>query len=201
MFTGIIQAAVNIVKTEQRGTCLRVRIARPAKWVVTLGQSITVDGICSTVMTFGKTYFDVEYMPETLAKTTAAQFQKNTTVNLERSLTLRDPLDGNIVQGHVDACGTVVKIEHQGESRLISISYPALLKKYVAPQGSIVVNGVSLTVAGTAKNIFTVALIPYTLSHTNLGILQKGDQVNVEIDVLARYVVNALQQSKAAKKK
>ena len=200
MFTGIIQATTKIVSVEKKDTCLRVRVTRPAKWSIALGQSITVDGICSTVVAFGKTYFDVEYMPETLRKTTAGQFMKDRTVNLERSLTLRDPLDGSIVSGHVDACGTVTVIEHEGESWLITLSYPLTLSKYIAAQGSIVVNGVSLTVAQMKKKgTFTVALIPYTLTHTNLGGLRKKDRVNIEIDVLARYVVHAL-ESKNKKK-
>ena len=196
MFTGIIQVTGSVVQAKKRGTCVQVRVARPAKWNIALGQSITVDGICSTVVSHGKTYFDVEYMPETLRKTTAGQFAQGRMVNLERSLTLRDPLDGSIVQGHVDACGRVTKREHQGASWLISISYPRTLAQYIAPQGSIVINGVSLTVARVKNNTLTVALIPYTLNHTNLGSLREKDQVNVEVDVLARYVVHALKSKK-----
>ncbi len=201
MFTGIIQTTVRVLKTQEDDTCLLVRITRPLKWRITLGQSITVDGICSTVVSFGKSFFDVVYMPETLRKTTAGAFVKDSMVNLERSLTMAQPLDGSIVSGHVDASGRVGRIVEEGTSWLVSISYPMKLAKYVSPQGSIVVNGVSLTVAGTEKNIFTVALIPYTLEHTNLGSLRKGDKVNIEIDVLARYVVNALENNSVMKKK
>ena len=154
MFTGIIQATVPVLKTQQDGTCLLVRITRPLKWRITLGQSITVDGICSTVVSSGKSFFDVVYMPETLRKTTAGAFAKESTVNLERSLTMADPLDGSIVSGHVDASGKVARIVQEGESWLVSISYPMKLSQYVASKGSIVVNGVSLTVADTKKNIF-----------------------------------------------
>ena len=206
MFTGIIKATVPIVGATKQGTCLRVRIKKPAKWRLTLGQSISIDGICSTVVTSGKTFFDVEYMPETLSKTTAGIFAKDDPVNLERSLALGDALDGNIVQGHVDACGEVMGTDDQGESRLMQISLSQPLRKYVASQGSIVVNGVSLTVASVGKGVFTVALIPYTLKHTNLGKLKRGDSVNIEVDVLARYVVQALETNrltvqKNAKKK
>src|SRR3989344_1330050 len=106
MFTGIIQAVMPIVSVTSAGECLRVRIKRPSGWKLALGKSIAVDGACSTVMSLKPSFFEVEYMPETLAKTTVGSFQKNTLVNLERPLALRDLIDGGLVQGHVDARGT-----------------------------------------------------------------------------------------------
>lgn len=192
MFTGIIQAAVPILSVVPKGECLLVRIKKPAGWKVNLGQSIAVDGVCSTVVTHKSGFFEVEYMPETLAKTTVKAFQKNTSVNLERSLTLKDFIDGHLVQGHVDARGIVGKIDEKGETKEIAITVPKDLMKYIATKGSITVNGVSLTVARSAKNTFGVALIPFTLTHTNLGLLKKGDSVNVEIDMMARYAEKVL---------
>lgn len=188
MFTGIIQSVMSVVATSPKGECLCVRIKKPAGWKLSSGQSISVDGVCSTVTLLRSFFFEVEYMPETLAKTTVGLFQKNTQVNLEQSLTLRDFIDGHLVSGHVDACGIVQKITSKGKTKEMTITVPKELKKYIATKGSVTVNGVSLTVALAEKNTFRVALIPYTLAHTNLGLLEKGSRVNVEIDVVARYV-------------
>jgi riboflavin synthase len=194
MFTGIIQATVKVRKTEKAGECLRVSVERPSHWPLVHGQSIAIDGVCSTVVAFDEQSFDVEYMPETLAKTSVGNFQEGTEVNLERSLTLQDFIDGSLVQGHVDTTGKIEKIKDIGETKEMTLSFPSELKKYIAPKGSIVVNGVSLTVASVDEGGFRIALIPYTLTHTNLGLLEEGSSVNIEVDMLARYAVNALQQ-------
>lgn len=191
MFTGIIQKTAPILSVTHEGECLRVRIKKPLGWKLALGQSIALDGVCSTVISHKPTFFEVDYMPETLAKTTVKMFQKNQIVNLEQSLTLKDFVDGGLVQGHVDACGIVKKIKKNGKTAILHITIPEALKKYIAPQGAVTVSGVNLTVVRRVKNTFAVALIPYTLTQTNLGLLKKGDQVNVEVDVLARYVVAA----------
>lgn len=191
MFTGIVQKMAPLLSVVSRGECLQVRIKKPPGWKLSLGQSIAVDGVCSTVVSSQSDFFEVEYMQETLTKTTVKTFEKNQVVNLERSLTLKDFVDGGLVQGHVDARGTVKKGEKIGGTTLLEIIIPKALKKYIAPIGSVTVNGVSLTVARVKKDTFSVALIPYTLGHTNLGFLKKGDEVNVEVDILARYVVNA----------
>ncbi|MFZ2187660.1 MAG: riboflavin synthase [Candidatus Moraniibacteriota bacterium] len=196
MFTGIIQTVVLIISVAPKGDCLCVRIQKPAGWKLVLGQSMAIDGICSTVTLLRSSFLEVEYMPETLDKTTAGSFRKNTPVNLERSLTLRDFVDGHLVQGHVDARGTVRKREGTENTREITIAVPKELGKYIATKGSITVNGVSLTVAKAAKDTFRVALIPYTLTHTNLGLLKKGDSVNVEIDIIARYAEKILRDTK-----
>ena len=200
MFTGIVQKMAPLLSVTPLGACLRVRIKKPLGWKLTLGQSIAVDGVCSTVTRISpstrsgrksKRFFEVEYMPETLAKTAVKTFKKNKLVNLERSLTLKDFVDGGLVQGHVDTCGKVKKVEKIGETALLEITVSKALKKYIAPIGAVTVNGVNLTVARVKKDTFSVALIPYTMAHTNLGLLKKGDVVNVEVDILARYIVNA----------
>lgn len=191
MFTGIVQKMAPLLSVVSRGECLQVRIKKPLGWKLALGQSVAVDGVCSTVVFSKPDFFEVEYMPETLAKTTVKTFKKNQVVNLERSLTLKDFVDGGLVQGHVDTRGTVKKVEKIGKTALLEIIISEALKKYIAPIGSVTVNGVSLTVARVKKDTFSVALIPYTLEHTNLGFLKKGDVVNVEVDILARYIVNA----------
>ena len=171
------------------GTPMRVRIGVPRSWKLSIGQSISVDGVCSTVVARGKGFFDVEYMPETLSKTTAGAFAPMRMVNLERSLTVRDFIDGHIVQGHVDAAIRVVGIEEQKGSRRVSVAIPAHLRKFVVPQGSVALNGVSLTIARVSGARATVALIPHTLTHTNLGFLKSGDMINIEVDLIARYII------------
>ncbi|MDP3957673.1 MAG: riboflavin synthase [bacterium] len=219
MFTGIVQTVAPIFSVAKMGECLRVCIKKPLGWKLVPGQSIAVDGVCSTVTRISpstrslsspsethpsesktgrksQSFFEVEYMQETLAKTTVKTFEKNQVVNLERSLTLKDFVDGGLVQGHVDACGEVKKIERKGKTALLEIAISRTLKKYVATKGSVTINGVNLTVVQAKSNTFSVALIPYTLLHTNLGFLKKGDVVNVEVDMLARYVEKMMQDKR-----
>ncbi len=194
MFTGIIQSVMPVLAVTEKEACLVARLKKPAGWKLVLGQSITVDGICSTVTKLGASFFEVEYMPETLEKTTAGTFVGGQWVNLERSLTLRDYIDGHLVSGHVDATGKTVRIVADENTKRISIEISRALQKYIAKKGSVAVNGISLTVADVKKNVFTIALIPYTLEHTNLGLLKEGESVNVEIDTVARYVERMLQK-------
>lgn len=196
MFTGIIQSVMPVLAVTEKEVCLVARLKKPAGWKLVLGQSITVDGICSTVTKLGASFFEVEYMPETLEKTTAGTFSGGRWVNLERSLTLRDYIDGHLVSGHVDATGKAVRVVADENTKRISIEIPGVLQKYIAKKGSVAVNGISLTVADVKKNVFTVALIPYTLEHTNLGLLKEGESVNVEIDTVARYVERMLGERK-----
>lgn len=196
MFTGIIQAVVPVLSGVKRGECLAVRLKKPAGWKLVLGQSITVDGICSTVTKRGTSFFEVEYMPETLRKTTAPSFEKGSQVNLERSLTLRDYIDGHLVSGHVDARATVHAIKVVGETKEITFIVPKAFAKFIVDKGSITLNGISLTVVWAKKDTVAVALIPYTLTHTNLGLLKRGDQVNMEVDTVARYVEKMLRELK-----
>jgi riboflavin synthase len=188
MFTGIIQKTTKVSAAHKRGSVYAVRFEKPAGWKLALGQSISVDGICSTVTACGATFFEVDYMQETLKKTTAGSFKKGVVVNLERSMTPKSFIDGHLVQGHVDARATVSKIEAVRDSARITVTVPLALMSYIAPQGSVSINGVSLTVASVRGRAVTVALIPYTLTHTNLGTLRNGDVVNIEADVVARYL-------------
>ena len=192
MFTGIIQSKTTVASAKKEGSVIRVRIEKPRGWKLSIGQSVAVDGICSTVTTLPKGFFDVEYMPETLLKTTAGSFAQGSIVNLERSLTLNDYIDGHVVQGHVDARARVVEVIEEGTTRRITIEIPKSLSRYVAALGSIAINGVSLTVARLERGRATIALIPHTLAVTNLGSLKKGDMVNVEVDLIARYIVATL---------
>ncbi|MBL8158122.1 riboflavin synthase [bacterium] len=187
MFTGIIEAKARI-RAVEKAKSLQVRIEKPHGWKLIPGQSISVDGICTTVEGIGKGSFSATYMPETLRVSTAADFTQGSIVNLERSLKIGDRLDGHFVQGHVDCLGVVKEIKVRGTSREIRIGIPRIHMKYLAPKGSITVNGVSLTVAARTADSFTVALIPHTLLHTTLGALKKGSRVNIETDLIARHL-------------
>lgn len=188
MFAGIIEKQSRILSAEQKAGILRVRIAKPTKWKLIEGQSVSIDGICSTVVAMRAAAFDVEYMPETLAKTTAALFSKGRSVNLERSLVYGQRIDGHPVQGHVDAALPVRDIRINGKSREITFKPKAAVARAISLHGSIAINGVSLTVARKHGPNFTVALIPYTLKHTNLQDLQVGDLANIELDHSSSYL-------------
>ncbi len=189
MFAGITQHVSEVMSAKERGLCRAVSVRTPRGWKLAKGQSVLVDGICSTVVKLGRGAFEVEYMPQTLSKTTARSFEKGTLVNLERSLRLRDFVDGHMVSGHVDALARVVDVKKRGASMLISLEVPKELKPYIALRGSIAVNGVSLTIAHKSGRHIVLALIPHTIAHTNLGNLEKGMRVNVEADMLARALV------------
>ena len=195
MFSGIVETEAKIVSVDMEGKCKRVRIQKPRGWKLDLGESISVDGICSTIASTGQNYFEVEYMPQTLSKTTAALFEKGAILNLEHSLKYGDRIHGHFVAGHVDIRARVVGIEKDGRSRLVRVQLPRTLSRYVVSHGSIAVNGVSLTVARKSDTSFTVALIPHTLKATNLANLKTGDAVNIECDVLARYGLAAPRRS------
>jgi riboflavin synthase len=182
MFAGIIETKGRIKGVETKNKMRHVRIEAPRSWKLPLGASVNVDGICSTVVKKGTGFFDVEYMPETLSKTTASMFAKGRILNLERSLKYGDRIDGHPVQGHVDCAAAVREIVQKGGSRELTIKPKAALARAATLHGSIAFNGVSLTIARKHGPNITVALIPYTLKHTNLGVLKKGDAVNVEFD-------------------
>ncbi len=186
MFNGIIEQVSPVLSASARGRIHAVRFKLPPRWKLARGQSVSVNGICSTVTETGRGWFSVGYMPETLAKTTAASFTNGTLVNLERSLRYGDPIDGHFVQGHVEGVAKIERVEREGESRRVFFRIPKSLVRYVATKGSIALNGASLTVARSKGAAVEIALIPFTLAHTNLGMLSKGDAANIETDMLAR---------------
>ena len=188
MFSGIIQATGEVVSAQSKDTSLIVRIQKPSHWRLKLGASIAVNGVCSTARALGATYFEVEYMPETLHKSMAAGLAKGDVVNLERSLRMSDVVDGHVVQGHVDFVGKVTAVLHAGASHEITIAIPKAAMRLIAPQGSVAVNGISLTVASVKERTFTVALVSHTIKHTNIGRVAKGGHVNIETDMIARYL-------------
>jgi riboflavin synthase len=188
MFAGIIEAKGRVKAVGTRNKMRRVRIEAPRSWKLPLGASINIDGVCSTVVEKGGGFFDVEHMPETLSKTTAASFARGTLANLERSLKYGQRIDGHPVQGHVDCATKVTEIRNVGASRELTIKPNATLARNAVLHGSIAINGVSLTIARKHGPNITVALIPYSLKHTNLGALKIGDLVNVEFDHSRAYI-------------
>jgi riboflavin synthase len=189
MFTGIIEELGTVESLEDQGDAIRLTVRGP---LVTgdagLGDSISVNGCCLTVATRDEGTFTADVMHETLAKTSLGALEPGTQVNLERAVTPTTRLGGHIVQGHVDGTGTVVRRTPSEHWELVEIALPADLERYLVAKGSITVDGISLTVVDVLPESFTVSLIPETLARTTLGFKQPGDVVNLEVDVIAKYV-------------
>jgi riboflavin synthase len=158
------------------------------------GASVSVNGACLTVVDFGSEELAFDVVPETLARTNLGELRPSDSVNLEPALTLQQPLDGHLVQGHVDATARVLEVRDVELGRELEIELPRMLARYVAEKGSIAVDGTSLTVTGVGADRFGVALIPHTLDHSIAGAYQPGTMVNLEVDVLARYAERLLAQ-------
>ena len=192
MFTGIVTDVGTVRSAEQRGD-LRLLIGTSYDLdTVDLGASISCSGVCLTVVDKGDDWFAVDVSGETISKTAADHWREGAKLNLERALRLGDELGGHIVTGHVDAVAEVVETALEGDSTRIRVRAPEALAPMIAPKGSITLDGVSLTVnavddAGDSI-VFAVNIIPHTAQHSTLGELRQGRQVNVEVDVLARYI-------------
>jgi riboflavin synthase len=192
MFTGIVTDVGTVRKSEQRGD-LRLEIATGYDLAtVDLGASIACSGVCLTVVDKGDDWFAVDVSAETTSRTAADHWREGAKLNLERSLRLGDELGGHILTGHVDAVATVATVASEGDSLRLGISAPRNLAAMIAPKGSIALDGVSLTV-NTVHDAadgteFSVNIIPHTAHETTLGNIQSGQQLNVEVDVLARYI-------------
>jgi riboflavin synthase len=192
MFTGIVTDVGTIRSAEQRGD-LRLTIATGYDTcTIDLGASIACSGVCLTVVDKGDDWFAVDVSAETRSRTAAGNWQEGAKLNLERSLRLGDEIGGHIVTGHVDAVAEVVDVRPEGDSMRIGLSVPAEVGSMIAAKGSIALDGVSLTVnevrEAEGATHFSVNVIPHTAQHTTLGNLQSGQQLNVEVDVLARYI-------------
>jgi riboflavin synthase len=193
MFNGIITDVGRIVAVETRGD-LRLRIACGYDMEkIDLGASIACSGVCLTVVDKGPDWFAVDVSAETVGRTPADMWAEGRRLNLERSLRLGDELGGHIVTGHVDGVGKVAAVDPVGDSRRIAIEAPAGLARYIAGKGSIAVDGVSLTVNAVEGARFEINVIPHTAQQTTLGELAPGSGVNLEIDVLARYLGRMLE--------
>ena len=193
MFTGIVTDVGTVRSAEQRGDVRLVIGTGYDMETVELGASIACSGACLTVVDKGEDWFAVDISAETLSKTAADRWHEGARLNLERSLRLGDELGGHIVTGHVDAVGEVVGVTPEGNSKRVAIAVPRALGPMIAAKGSAALDGVSMTVnevrdAENGATHFSVNLIPHTAQHTTLGELAEGGQLNVEVDVLARYI-------------
>jgi riboflavin synthase len=193
MFTGIIEAQGRIARVEPRGGDCRMLIeAAGFLRGVAVGDSIAVNGVCLTAAEITDDSFVADLSTETLAATTAKDWKLGATVNLERALTPAKPLGGHLVSGHVDGVGRLAESHDDGRGRRMVFEAPAALARYIARKGSVCVDGVSLTVNAVAGSRFELMVIPHTLSHTTLGALKPGAAVNLEVDLIARYLERLL---------
>ncbi|MFI9463176.1 riboflavin synthase [Streptomyces xiamenensis] len=189
MFTGIVEELGEVAAIETRGDSVRLRLRGPlVSDGAAHGDSIAVNGVCLTVTDTGDGTFSADVMAETLKRSSLGALTTGSRVNLERPMALGGRLGGHLVQGHVDGTGTVLAREPAEHWELVTVSLPAELSRYVVDKGSITVDGVSLTVVEAGEDRFTISLIPTTLELTTLGIKQPGDPVNLEVDVIAKYV-------------
>ncbi len=189
MFTGIIEELGKVTSIEQRGDNARVVIeAQLITEDIHEGDSIAVNGVCLTALDVNRNSFAADVSRETLDRSTLGRLEPGAPVNLERSVTPATRLGGHLVQGHVDARGKFLSATDHGGSWTVRISYPPEIARYLVFKGSVAVEGISLTIAGLTDNYFEVAIIPKTWQVTNFSYLQPGDEVNLEADVIAKYV-------------
>ena len=188
MFTGIIEASGLILAVREKADAREIKVRLPAVWRLKPGQSIAVDGGCLTVTKRGAGWAEFFIGPETLKKTVAGTYRKNSRVNLERAMQLGARLDGHLVLGHVDTTTQVLAVGPDGDAFRLSLALPAAGAGLVIPRGSLTVNGVSLTIAKLAARRLDIMLIPETWRRTNLSQLQPGNPVNLEYDLIGKYI-------------
>jgi len=189
MFTGIISDMGSVATAVKSGGQVKLTIdSEKTAGVLQVGDSVSINGACQTVVRRNERDFTVEAVEETLRKTTLGELHQGSPVNLELPLRLGDRLGGHIVLGHVDGVGSIIGIEMKESSRLLRIEFPSRFERYVIPIGSIAVDGISLTVAALEENTATVSIIPHTLEATTLGKAKVGMDVNLEFDVLGKYI-------------
>ncbi|RJQ28643.1 riboflavin synthase [Candidatus Parcubacteria bacterium] len=192
MFSGIVETTSEIVRLTRSRGILTISVKTPKGFHARRGDSVSINGVCSTVVGGSRGTIKFEYMPETLRRTNLGELKVGETVNLERSLTPNSLLGGHFVSGHIDTVGRIRRVSREGDSKTLEIAVPKTFFPLVAPKGSVAVEGVSLTVVEKSKDGFSVALIPYTLSHTNLSTKRVGGDVNLEFDIFAKYLKEML---------
>ena len=188
MFTGIITDIGRVAQLEQRGDLRATVETGYETGSIDIGASIACDGVCLTVIALGQSSFDVEISAETVSKTSVAAWSLGGRINLERALRVGDELGGHIVSGHVDGVAHVTLVEDEGDSTRVVLEAPEALARFVAPKGSVALNGTSLTVNEVDGTSFGINFIPHTKTVTTWGDVAVGDAINMEIDTLARYV-------------
>ena len=188
MFSGIVARIGTVERVERAADGLRLTVRAGFAPAPELGQSVAVNGVCLTVDRLDGDRIEFAAVPETVSRTTLGQFKEGSRVNLERALRVGDELGGHWVQGHVDGVGTVTAVERAGDVVRVTIEAPEAVRRFLAEKGSVAVDGMSLTVAAWRPPAFTVALIPYTLEHTIASEYRAGARVNLEADLIARYL-------------
>ncbi len=189
MFTGIVREVGRVHGAAGGAGGRRLRIRAPeTSAAAKVGDSVALNGVCLTVVATDGAFLEFDVVPETLARSSLGRLERDDEVNVEPALRAGEPLGGHIVQGHVDGVGSVRSLEPEGEGARVVVEAPGHLLRYCVEKGSVAVEGVSLTVAGLDHDSFSVALVPHTLAATTLGRLRRGDPVNLEVDVLAKYV-------------
>jgi riboflavin synthase len=189
MFTGLIESLGEVAEVKPTPAGLRLRLTSEMAPELSPGDSLAVNGVCLTVVSADAEGIHADVSPETMRVTSLGGLKRGAVVNLERPLRADARLGGHFVQGHIDATGTLEEIRQDGDSYWITIRFPALLAPYIVRKGSIAVDGISLTVAGVDDRLFDVQIIPFTWDHTNLRAINAGDHVNIECDILGKYVV------------
>ncbi|QOR65330.1 riboflavin synthase [Cytobacillus suaedae] len=196
MFTGIIEEIGKVKNISSTGEAIVMKIgATKILRDVNLGDSISVNGVCLTVTSFGSSEFTVDIMPETVRASSLKSLQRNSKVNLERAMSANGRFGGHFVSGHVDGIGTIVKKEPQANAVYYEIEVADDLRRYLLFKGSVAVDGTSLTIFGLTKNTFTISLIPHTMSETVLGSKGVGEIVNIECDMLGKYLEQFVQRA------
>jgi riboflavin synthase len=191
MFTGLVEAVGELVERKTTSGGFRLRIATPLAPEMSPGDSLAVNGVCLTVILAEREEIHADIGPETIRVTTLGWLTRGSRVNLERPLRADSRFGGHFVQGHVDAIGHVEELRQDADFHWLTVSFPAALAPFIVHKGSIAVDGISLTVAGLGPDRFDVQVVPYTMDHTNLSGAQIRDRVNLECDMVGKYVVRA----------
>jgi riboflavin synthase len=189
MFTGIIEALGTVARIDDQAGARRITYATPLSAEVAVDDSVAINGVCQTVVARDASSFTTVVIEESLRKTNFGVLRVGESVNLERSLRMGDRLDGHLVQGHTDCTGRIESVTQEDTNWLIEVSFPDEWAPYIVGRGSIALEGISLTVARLERTRFTVAIIPYTWEHTNLHARRVGDAVNLEFDILGKYIL------------
>jgi riboflavin synthase len=189
MFTGLIESVGEIAELKPTAFGFRVRLATPLAGELVVGDSVAVNGVCLTVVNADADGVNADVSPETARVSSLGSLKRGALVNLERPLRADARLGGHFVQGHVDATGVIEDLRDEGDHHWLTVKYPTILAPYIVRKGAIAVDGISLTVAGVDDRHFDVQIVPYTWLHTNLRAAKLHDMVNIECDILGKYVV------------
>jgi riboflavin synthase len=200
MFTGIVETLGEVAEVKPTPAGFRLRVTTPLSTEMTPGDSLAVNGVCLTVVSADASGLHLDVSPETLRVSALGALKRGTSVNLERPLRADGRIDGHFVQGHVDATGSIEELRQDGDAWWVTVRFPPSLASQIVRKGSIAVDGISLTVAGVDDRRFDVQVIPYTWEHTNLRFVRVNDLVNLECDMLGKYVLRAMDVAKGSTK-